>query len=437
VEPLFSASENGDQRTAHYLENFLGKTAINQRTMNDMSNRLILREIYHDEITHLQEKIAALQRQVKSKSFLQSESTQLTDNSSDRSTSSRSTPTGIAEMGQSPGTSESAPQWDLPSKFQEMDIIIKQKDDIIRRREEEYMKLRNILTVTQTDMQSVLDLNNQYLNIIGQMNQMQMTSAATPRVLDKNTAMLELERKLEEAEQEMEQLEEEMVDIESELKVREAELDRAQRREKKYKDMLGLPEEATDSEVEEKIKQIMDEGSMRKKEVDRIQRELNKLMGNRGALEERLTSLNREKDKVEFHLRQQQLTIKKMNRMKVASAVVQSAEETLAANGFDRTQQAIKLPNIDRAGSQIGLSLSKSNRPMSQQYCMFCRTEYQPLKAQNCRLHFRPIRNGKWLCCKDTSHRGAGCLQVPHFYIEITADKKIFLTDGSRYMELS
>lgn len=210
------------------------------------------------------------------------------------------------------------------------------------------------------------------------------------------------------------------------------------KRERKYKEMLGLSDDASESAVEDRIRQITHEGSLHKIELDKIRRELDATGKMRTELEGIVTSLTREKDKVEFHMRQQELTLKKMKRMKVASHTIQAAEATLAAHpGIAGTATPIRLPSIDRPGSQISLqNISKSPKPLHQ-YCMFCRQEYQPLKNKGCRAHFRPIRAGKWTCCNDDCHRSVGCMQIPHFYVEITVDKKIFLTDGARYMEIS
>lgn len=213
----------------------------------------------------------------------------------------------------------------------------------------------------------------------------------------------------------------------------EKELERVLGRERKYKELLDLDPDASNELVEERLAQLKKEGSLHRNELDRIRRELEHSSRQRIELETAVTSLTRDKEKIEFHMRQQELTIKKMKRMRTASNTIQQAESTLAAHSGNTVPTHLRLPSIDRPGSQISLS----NRTRSHQYCMFCRQEYQPLKNNGCRAHFRPIRNGKWTCCSDDCHRSIGCLQIPHFYMEITVDKKIFITDGARYMEIS
>ena len=57
---------------------------------------------------------------------------------------------------------------------------------------------------------------------------------------------------------------------------------------------------------------------MTERELRKIESELMRTRQSKAAIEERLMSLSREKEKVEFHVRQQSLTIKKMYRMRMA-----------------------------------------------------------------------------------------------------------------------
>ena len=253
---------------------------------------------------------------------------------------------------------------------------------------------------------------------------------------DNHADFMELEGQIEAAKQRIEELQLECGSITDKMNSKQTELEKALRRERKYKEMLGLDMEADEVAVMERIQKLMEDGKMQKSEVDKIRKELTRAKSSRVTLEERVSSLGREKEKVEFHMRQQDLTIKKMNRQRTANEVIQKSQFMMNLAGNDpRTSTQLKLPSIERPPSSISLSSSKSNK--ASQFCMFCRAEFTPLKSQTCRAHFRPIRGGKWTCCKDDCHRSAGCLQLPHFYVEITVDKKIFLTDGARYMELT
>lgn len=61
-----------------------------------------------------------------------------------------------------------------------MQLLLRQKDEIIKRKDEEYNKLRKVLEDAQRDLQNVMDMNTQYLNIITQLNQMQLGNSTLP-----------------------------------------------------------------------------------------------------------------------------------------------------------------------------------------------------------------------------------------------------------------
>ena len=46
----------------HLLENHLKNASINSQTINDLSSRLVLKEIYRDEVTTLQDKLDTMHR---------------------------------------------------------------------------------------------------------------------------------------------------------------------------------------------------------------------------------------------------------------------------------------------------------------------------------------------------------------------------------------
>lgn len=403
-----------------------------------MAVNLVLKEIYQDDINELQEKLIRLQRSLRGKTTMSSR-----DGGSD-SGSDRATPTAIRSstdmVTPKPITSRGdreVPQWDVPTPTAELQGLLHQKDDIIKKKDREYTKLRTIVEETQNEMQGLLDLNSQYLTIISQLNQMQLNAASTPRIQGQSEEVAELQNRLEESEAKIAQLEVDLDDVSADLADREDELNKVLKREFKYKEILGIDPDDEEEVMERRIREIVRDGSMNRKEVDKIINELKRTKQTKAVLEDKVHSLIKEKDKVEFHLRQQDLTIKKINRMKSAKETLQQSQYVLRAHGatgFDSIQ--MKLPAIERPGSQLSLASSKANKS-GQQYCMFCRSEFQPLKSQSCRSHFRPLRHGKWTCCRDESHRSAGCLQLPHLYIEITVDKKLFITDGARYMELT
>ena len=377
-------------------------------------------EVYQDDVSNMQDKINAL---------------------------SQRTPIGTRpKTPMTPRGSESScrrsqtPKIDLNSLSEEKDSLLRQKDIIIQRKDEEYNKLKKILSDTQNDFQGILELNTQYLSIISQMNAMQLQTAVTPREMPQPVSeeVIKLEQKLEQTTAKVDELNNELTSLNGELCRKELEVEKLQNKDRKYKRMLGLnPDENDENAIENQIKKLLKSGKMQRKELDQIQKELQKIYMSKTDLEDRVNVLIREKEKVEFHMRQQEMTVKRMKRQKVAVETFHAAQNVMVAKIIGDNPAKFTLPEIERPMSQMSSRTKSAKSKVNTQYCMFCRFEYQPLKNPVCRVHFRPIRNGKWICCKDDCHRSAGCLQVPHFYIEITFDRKIFLTDGARYLELT
>ena len=74
-----------------------------------------------------------------------------------------------------------AVKWDIPTLDEELRQMLRDKDMVIRRKDEEYLKLREILDETQTEYQDMLELNSKYLDIIRQLNHMQVRDTGRDR----------------------------------------------------------------------------------------------------------------------------------------------------------------------------------------------------------------------------------------------------------------
>ena len=241
--------------------------------------------------------------------------------------------------------------------------------------------------------------------------------------------------KLREYEQRIQEQKEEIIQINDKVKLKHEELEKIMRREKKYKHLLNLKPEATSMEVEERIDELKNNCKRNELDLEKIQKELSNTVHNRDTLQLRLNTLGKDKEKIEFHMRQQELTMRKMKRLKTGSNTLNRANALLANRATPTHNDGhLRLPTIGREGSQIklGSELSKDKK-----YCVFCHMEVVPMSSSQCRIHHRPIRNKQWECCKDPCNYGAGCLVVPHFYIEVNFEKKAYLTDGLRYLEVS
>ena len=398
---------------------------IPEGRLKALAMRIVPKELYKTDISDLQDKLAAANRALESKMTLRQRSDLSNDQATPGRASRLSTPDSPA--GGATGRS-SITKWDIPTLEDEMRQMLRDKDSVILRKDEEYAKLKDILDETTQEYQDTLELNSKYLDIIRQLNHMQVQMMATPRQQQELTV---LEEQLAQSQAKIKELELELNTVASEQDEKQKELDKLQRRERKYKETLNLSADADEEMIQTRILEIVESGSMSTTELQKIKTELAKMKQSKAVVEDRLNILMREKEKIEFHMRQQNLTLKKMYRRRDARDTIETAHSMLTANVGPRISAELRLPAIDRS-----LNLEIMNKTTSR-YCMFCRSEYQPHKPQVCRVHFRALRGGKWTCCKDENHRSAGCLQLPHFYIEITVDKKIFLTDGARYMDIT
>ena len=411
---IISDSQKPDPRTVDYLEKSLKATSTTTTTIGTIAADLVLREIYQDDIRLLQERLLNLQKSLSS------------SKRSSRTTTPDSTPR----------TPEAAPKTNGLVTPQQLQEIINEKDQLIKRKDAEYEKLKKLLDDTQKHMDNVLALNSQYLTIIGQLNTMHM-AGVTPRATEKDMQLADLEQKLIEAEERVEELSTDLSKVSVTLERRQTEAEKLMRRELKYKELLGLPDDVAEEEVEARIQELLTDGRMQHKELVKIQKELHATKEARTEMEMKVTSLAREKDHIAFQLRQQDLTIKRMQRQRVAATTIPAAEHMIAqSTSIDGSPISIRLPAISRPDSRCGLT-TRTSLPTGRQYCVLCRSEFFPMKSPMCRLHYRPLRDHRWTCCKDDCHRSAGCLQVSHYYIEITHDRKLFLTDGAKYWELT
>lgn len=72
----------------------------------------------------------------------------------------------------------------------------------------------------------------------------------------------ELEAKLDESRARVEQLRKEVDGISDELHLREIELEKAMKREKRQKEIIGLPDDADELTVQRKLRLLMEDGKV-------------------------------------------------------------------------------------------------------------------------------------------------------------------------------
>ncbi|ELU04896.1 hypothetical protein CAPTEDRAFT_218786 [Capitella teleta] len=315
----------------------------------------------------------------------------------------------------------------------ELREIIKQKDQTIKRHGQEYEHLKSIMEKCQADNESLQELNRHYLRIISQLDDMQRNETSN-QAESSSSEYAEIEEKLEAAEAQVVQLEKDLEEANEWLIETQEELDEVLARERKVKVKLGLTEDASERKVNQRIRELCDGGSGQKRELESLRKELAQVKINRNRLEDKVTSLSREKEQVEFHMRQQDLFIKKLVRMKNAKETIDSASARIGCRLRSAAQiSTISLSSLDVDKSQLKL---KTKGDAAQQYCVLCRKDINHLHSV-CWFHFRALRNGKWQCCRDECFHSAGCLRASHFYIEFSADKQVFLTNGKQYLPLT
>ena len=159
-----------DKRTVQLLQTELPDAP--EAKLRALALNVVPNQIYTTDIADLQAKLAAANRALESSKTLR--------RSSDLSGSDRSTP-GRASRLSTPDSPAGAPtnrsavaKWDVPSLDEELRQMLRDKDTVIQRKDEEYVKLREILDETQTEYQDMLELNSKYLDIIRQLNHMQV-----------------------------------------------------------------------------------------------------------------------------------------------------------------------------------------------------------------------------------------------------------------------
>ena len=130
-----------DQRVLNYLQNFLDGVAVPQKTILDIATLLMPKEVYQDDIRCYQEKVASLERRLEqSKLYMppRREETQT-------SLSCDSSGSGSERAGSANGDhiikatyhGRDIPNWDIPTKEEDLEILLREKDEIIKRKDEE------------------------------------------------------------------------------------------------------------------------------------------------------------------------------------------------------------------------------------------------------------------------------------------------------------
>ena len=206
----------------------------------------------------------------------------------------------------------------------------------------------------------------------------------------------------------------------SEQDGKQKELDSLLQQESKYKKSLNLSVDATEEQIEARINEIIAKDAIRTAEMKTLRKDLAELKNTISTLTKQVQTLKGDKSNLEFQLHNYQLMNKTLARRMKAQGALQDVATIISQHKRNKV-----LPPISRGASKIT------------HYCIFCRSEYMPHESRVCKVHYRALQGGQWTCCKKEASDTDGCLQLPHFYIEVKAHKKVSLNDGDRCFDLS
>ena len=158
--------------------------------IDDLVNNLILREIHDEKVRDLKEALREANKHGRG---------DVGPPMVEQGAHPAISPPPQAREG-SPESSPS-PKWDIPTQLEEMRFVLIQKDKIMEKKDDDYAKLKKILADTQNDLQSVLDLNSHYLEIISQFTKVQQSNNQTQKTqLNSAEEERDMEQELEESE---------------------------------------------------------------------------------------------------------------------------------------------------------------------------------------------------------------------------------------------
>ena len=144
---------------------------IPEAKLKTLAMLIVPRSVHQTDLTDLQNKLDTANRALEAKMALRQHS----DLSSDLATPGRTSRLSTPDSPAGGATSRmSVAKWDVPSLEDEMRQMLREKDSVIVRKDEEYGKLKEILDETQQEYQDTLELNSKYLDIIRQLNHMQV-----------------------------------------------------------------------------------------------------------------------------------------------------------------------------------------------------------------------------------------------------------------------
>ena len=301
---------------------------------------------------------------------------------------------------------------------QQLEETIKQKDALLERSEQNYNNMKECVKRAQAEMSRLDRMNQTYLDLITQYESSSPGRLAT-KLLEKEDDIEYLQNKLQLVESQFKETEEVLAKTKAELQTKEQELADVYQREATMKEKLGLDPDASDMKVEEKIQEMRVAGKMNQAEVRKLQRAVREEKKLRSNLEDTVRVTKREKETLEFDLRQQTTTMRSLQRQLGRSqGGNQPRQERLHAVNVKFSMDS-PAKCISSRASRDTLDAEQTYR---RRYCLICRTEFRKRSEDLCcRTHYRPCRNGVWNCCGN-SHRTEGCISLSHISLDLAGN---------------
>ena len=155
------------------------------------------------------------------------------------------------------------------------------------------------------------------------------------------------------------------------------------------KEKLGLDPDASDIKVEEKVREMRAAERMNQAELKKLQRALREEQKLRSNIKDTVRVTKREKETLEFDLRQQTTTMRSLQRQLVRSQGGNQPPQ----EGLHTVNVNFSMKNPSRCiASTAGKTASDGEQTYRRRYCLICRTEFRTrIEDVRCRTHYRPV----------------------------------------------
>ena len=320
------------------------------------------------------------------------------------------------------------------------------RDSVIQQWREDYDRLVKTYQSLQQEYQIVVELNVDYTRIIAALQatiERNISIDAIPLSQNNNASNVEevvqLQEKINELEKELKNLDFNFNSLKEKMKQVEKDREKLLADEQKIFVTLEMDiNKATTDEAIMKLNELMKTKREKDAKEKPLHEKLNKIVDEMKNVKEKNDMFEREKSRLEFEIRQKNVTIKRLLSQKAVYPTIARANNVLT-----EAKELMRIATIRARGNGLPALLPEhpdfvgDSKSDSKKYCLFCRSECNSDPSENkCRLHYKAYRDKKWTCCENNgkdSHKSAGCITIPHCYV-IKSAKALLLTDGQQFL---